>query len=202
MAMYRILYKDKVYTLDATLQGSLSLSGEVTEKPLQDGVKVADHYVNNPNTASLSGIVSDVKLLSGSTDSDNKAVLDWITELRTLKESGDTFIFEQAPSSGTVLSECVFTSLEISNDQKYGEFWGEYYAFRISASIKQIKKASRGQLVAQPDSAVIGESTTTKKTGSGTTAAPSDTDTSEDLFNKAKELSDKGFTVLSNAVGG
>lgn len=189
MAMYRIIDGGTIYTLDAVLTGGFTFSGRATDKPVQSGAQVTDHYVNLNNTITMSGRISDVKRLkvrgTGYADATlpeaerPKAVLELITELRALKESGRTFTLEAAPSSGTTFTDCVFESLEFNNDQRTGQKYGDIFAFDVTATIKQIRKSRRARVTTERE---LQGTTSEKTTGSGANQVPDDEDVQKALI--------------------
>lgn len=175
--MYRIIDGGNIYTLDSTTQGSIRFSGKATDKPLQDGTSASDHYVNLPTTISFNGVISDAKTLylSG-----QETTLSLIEKLKQLKESGRPFIFEGVKDSALVISNCVFDSLVIENDQTHGRVTFdngvEIYSFRISCEIKQLKRARRGRVVSEPQ---VVDTTSSQSTGSGVNVAPNEVEAEE-----------------------
>lgn len=184
MAMYRIIDGGTIYTLDAVLEGEFSFRGRLTEKPIQEGALVTDHYVNLSNGITFSGVISDVKRFTVSNtreavinqpfQEEEKSTLDFITELKSLKESGRTFTLEVAPSSGTTFTDCIFTELTFSNNQKKGQYYENNYSFNVRATVQQIRKSKRASVVAEADIVSLKESTQPKTTGSGANVNPSE----------------------------
>lgn len=175
MAMYRIIDGGTIYTLDAVTSGNFTFRGQATDKPIQSGATVADHYINLNNGITVSGKISDVKrlvvgasteaLIEQADESEKpKAVLDWITELRALKESGRTFTLEVAPSSGTTFNDCVFEELDFGNDLATGRFYQNNFAFTVTMTIKQIRKSRRATVTTEPE---ISGTLSDKTLGSG-----------------------------------
>ena len=176
MAMYRIIDGGNIYSLDAVLTGSVTMSGRVTEKPIQQGAMVSDHYVNLNNGMNFSGKLSDVKRMFRSSANNNTnqtlpAVLDVITELRDLKESGRLITLEVAPSSGLTFNDCVIEDFSVSNDITTGQMREEFFAFNVSLKIKQIRRSKRGAITSEVDS-VLKDTTQDKTTGSGANSVP------------------------------
>lgn len=188
MPMYRIIDGGIFYDLDATLQGEVSLSGKITEKPLSDGNTAADHYVNSPVSISFSGVITDVKSFynTGAT-----RVQDWIKLLSDLKQSGRSFTVQAADGSGMFFEDCLFESITFSNDKIHGvveggsEGSGQIYSYNVSFSIKQLKRARRGRLVSEPS---IDFTQKAPVTGSGTTDTPAEDSTAAE---KTKATADK-----------
>jgi hypothetical protein len=195
--MYRIIDGGTFFDLDATLQGDVTLSGKITDKPLSDGNTAADHYVNSPNAISFSGVVTDVK--SFYNDSAVR-VQDWIKLLSDLKSSGRSFTVQAADGSGMFFTDCLFETITFSNDPIHGVVDGEngvgmIYSYNVSFSIKQIKRARRGRLVSEP---AIDFTQRAPTTGSGTTDTPNeDKPSSKTTLDTARELS-KQASILNN----
>lgn len=195
--MYRILSNSGiVYTFDATTEGSISFKGRTTDKPLQSGAIVADHYVQLPTEISISGILSDVSVLHGDR---SKTSADLINELNNIKLNKETFIVEVVKDAISA-DNCVFEELRIDNDSRHGMYTfqdgSEIYAFRISCTIKQIKKGSRGRVVAEPD---VEDNVSSKKKGPGTNLEIDETKKGE-VKRKSSEFFDRGVELGGRAT--
>lgn len=179
MAMYRIIDGGTFFDLDAVLQGDVTLSGRITEKPLSDGSSAADHYVNAPKAITFSGVITDVKSYY---NSGVLRVQDWIKLLSDLKEAGRPFTIQAADGSGMFFEDCLFESVVFSNDQRHGRIDGstagggsgdtgeDVYSYNVSFTVKQLKRSRRGKLVAE-HSIDFTQPSPTK--GSGVTDTPS-----------------------------
>lgn len=193
MPMYRIIDGGTFFDLDATLQGEVSLTGKITEKPLADGNTAADHYVNSPIGINFSGVITDVKSFYNASA---VRVQDWIKLLSDLKSSGRSFTVQAADGSGMFFEDCLFESVNLSNDKTHGVVDAEsngglIYSYNISFSIKQLKRARRGRLVSEPS---IDFTQKAPVTGSGTTDSPNeDTPASKKTIDTANELAKRSI---------
>lgn len=150
--MYRIIDGGNIYKIDTVTDGSTNFSGRSTDRPVYSGESISDHYVLNPIGITVNGVISDIKSLYNPA---NLNTLSWIERLSELQQSGRTFIVEVIKDSAMTFDNCVFDSLEISNDKTHGRATFDngtsIYSFLVSMKLKQIKKASRGKIVSEPD---------------------------------------------------
>jgi hypothetical protein len=175
MSEYYIQTSDNVlYSLDSTTGMTYVISGRPTSFPVESGASLADHYVNRNVVLSLTGVITDVKSLSTSTDN-NRPTEEFIEQLKTIKESGQPFtVF--VGSKLQELKNCVFTNMNISQGdtngvRKYSE--GNVFAsYSINMSFEQIRLAQQAQetelVIPAPAPEIADDSAEKKETGKGT----------------------------------
>lgn len=78
MARYYMRVNDTFFYLDATTQISVSYPARVSSNPMQDRSTQSDHYVVDQPTCTISGLITDIKILR--TDQD-KPTRKWIDDL-------------------------------------------------------------------------------------------------------------------------
>lgn len=168
-----------IYELDSTTEISLSLSGKTTDFPLESGESVSDHYINQNNTISFSGTITDIKTVEMFLDPSGqpwyKSTDEYINGLRDIKKAGEPFsihFFNKIEP----LDNCVFENLTIEQNQSRGSS-GDVNSYRISFTAKQVKFARQTVLtsVAAPSSSdlVAGKSSSVSNVEQPETAPPS-----------------------------
>lgn len=180
-----------VYELDATVEVSIQESGTITNNIIETGESVADHYVNQPISFNLRGSISDVKSLSAS-GPNSKSTEDYISGLRQLKTSKQTFSFHYGEKIGS-FDNCLFENLTITQNQSRGNR-GEVDSFEISASIKQIRIAQRARIVTARQAGITTDNYQEQARGTGTTEEP--TPEEEDTFSLGARLTTESITEL------
>lgn len=145
--------KGITYELDATTAMGYGLQGQTTDSPIESGESISDHYVHSPSIVNFTGIISDMKSLGSS---NNKTTKEFIEGLIALKNSKVPFSITISETL-TRINNCVFTSLNITNNEDNGIYVGvggvTTSSYQINFSAKQIRiaKSARITRVPQPD---------------------------------------------------
>ena len=181
------------YTLDATSEITKTLTGSATAFPLEDGTEVSDNYVNKNTTISSSGIVSDIKSQTASQHTLKTA--EYINGLELLKSSKKTFTFfmmgQKDSNTGadfSVIRNCVFESLSITQDKQNGGKLGGPQSYKISFTLKQIRFVKRAVQRSARAKAIIN-----KTEPAQTMSAPTTTS------NKQMYINNDGNRLISKA---
>ena len=149
MGQYYIQAGSTIYELDATTSISQDQKGTPTNNVVESGAALTDHYVNNPVSFSMEGVISDVKSISASS---NRSTQDFIQGLTKIKNNKELFTFFFGLDVGAY-ENCVFTSLTISQDKKNGVARGSTSSYRIRATIQQIRLARKVRITQDRDPA-------------------------------------------------
>lgn len=148
MSIYYIETIDgQVYHLDATTDISKTVSGKITDNPVESGDILSDHYVHIPDSFSLSGKISDFKSSTGSA----KSPKEYIEELSAVKRNKQQFKFYFGGKVAVSLN-CMFTNLKITQSKDAGHN-GPTGAdtFIIQAQIRQIDFAESAAITVERD---------------------------------------------------
>ncbi len=124
-----------IYKLDSTREIKATHSGVLSMSPVQDGSPVSDHYFNQNKTLSFSGRISSVKSFQ---NPDNLTPKDYIEGLLRLKENIEPFTVTYSDTLDS-LTNCVFTSLVITQNSVVGNAFPDVNAFDVTFTVKQIR---------------------------------------------------------------
>ena len=167
-----------VYEMDATVSHSYSLTGKPTEYAVESGGRSADHYDKDLISLSYSGVVSDVKYLSGVALSQD--VSDFESGIVKLRDSGEFFACNFSEEQGLV-KNCLFTNLQVSRSPEHGK-----YAIAISFTAKQVLVANVSEVTSAPKPfATFEDAAEDKKKASGGAKTPEEREA--DLLDTAIE---------------
>ena len=164
MSYYYIRTGDKIYQLDSTAQVRISLEGKTSDFIVEDGSAVQDHYVNNNKVVSCSGKISSIKSLSNAS---NLSPSEYMQGVEELKEGRTPFNFVWHPLRPE-LTDCIFTSLTITQDSTTG-YLKEGNSVSIEFTLKQIRFASQAT-VSTVSSVKFKDKVEDKKEGTGSGA--------------------------------
>lgn len=173
------------YELQSTSNVKISYAGEPTDNTIESGDSVSDHYIHKATTLSLQGTITDVVF----TD-EGRNTRSFTEGLKELKLSKTPFTFVFGNKIG-VIPNCVFTSLDISQDSRRGKA-GDLDSFMVSMNLKQLRLAKQASLRAFRDP-LIRDDAEEKGEGKGTTKEPE-----VDAGTRYRET----ITVLASKGGG
>lgn len=166
-----------VFEMDATVSHNYSLTGKPTEYAVEDGSKSSDHYNKDLIKLTYSGVVSDVKYLSGVELSQD--VVDFEEGIVALRDSGKFFACNFSEDQKLV-KNCLFNNLQVSRSPEHGK-----YAISVSFTASQVRVANVSKVVTTPQPFTTFEDPAeTKKSGTGST----------------KELTGEDDTLLQGAI--
>lgn len=146
MAFFFISLQDgTVLQMDSTSEVMRSISGTVTTHPIESGDTVADHYINDQQTVSFSGVITDVKALSNPQNLESTD--DFLTKIQDLKESAELFDVYSGDITTTknIVKNCLFTSISIRQDKERGIAKRRIKSYAINFSVVQVKLAELAQ---------------------------------------------------------
>ena len=147
MSIYYIQTADGLaFHLDATMDISKTMSGKITDNPVEGGDVLSDHYVHSPDSFTLSGIVTDVQSFTG----DGRTPKDYIDKLSEVKRSKQQFTFYFGDKIAPSLN-CMFEMLKVSQDSNNGHNSAGTDSFKIQANIRQIDFAEQAVITVQRD---------------------------------------------------
>ena len=145
----------KFLSFDSTAKITRTLSGSATSFALEDGYEVSDNYVNKNQKISMSGVISDIKSTAMQADMYvNRGTADYLRSMEKLKDSGIPFsIHTPATDNQIILDNCVFETLQISQDTRHGSTVNNN-SYAMSFTAKQIRfgksavvRKKRGKIV-------------------------------------------------------
>jgi len=151
MGIYYIKTADGSYfEMDATTDMTISYPGRATDFPLEDGESASDHYINENTRITFSGVITDIKSAQGKANPRVKATDSYINGLKKAKDKKLPFTVFYAEKLEPI-TNCVFESLEISQDNKNGTS-GPVSSYKINFTAKQIRfgKAATNTTVTAP----------------------------------------------------
>lgn len=179
-----------VYELDATKEIVYSERGTLTSNIVESGSELSDHYINNPVSFNLEGVISDTKS-SGSSNPNTRSTRDFLEGLRSIKRNKVPFILYYGEKVGS-FKNCFFETLDITQNSTHGNVQ-ETDSFEIRAVIKQVRLGNSASIVPSRD--IIAQDSYQDKTqGSGSTK-----DTSREELTKIEYLTKK-HTDLENQL--
>lgn len=132
-----------IYALDATTNISVTSTGELSRHRLEDGNMASDNYRSEPNTISISGVISDVFVGNNISQADRKTTKEYIEGLKKVKDSATPFTVHYA-SDLTPVYPCFFSKFSFSQGRENG-FYGvsstgqHINSYQISADIVQTR---------------------------------------------------------------
>lgn len=153
MAQYYIRSGADIYKLDATTTITQKHSGKATRNMVDNLSTLSDHYIDEPMSFSLSGVISSIKVRSNSS---NKSPSDFIKGIVDLKNKRQLFTFYYNDDIGPV-NNCVFTNISITQTKDNGFRRGltSYVSsYAISADIEQLRVATAVSITSEPDPAL------------------------------------------------
>lgn len=196
--------KSGIITVDATLTENHTTSVTVSDYPVEDGATFSDHFIVNPDTYTMTGIISDTPLDIGAfsfvangvstiTTFDENSVSRSIVNYRDiekLQKSGEPFTII---SSLKIYENCIMTNFRVSRDKNTSN------EIRFSCDIRVIqygttetvKLAKEKKKDGKPDAAKQNKN---KGNKNGNKPKPDDSNTKKVKTAVAKKL--------SNSVGG
>lgn len=135
MAFFLTTEDNEIFEMDATVEVGFSQTGKPTSYAVEEGFKVSDHYIQDPDTVSFKGVVSEVKFLRRAGEGlPTKSLTDFEVGITELKKSGKFFTCTFSKNL-TPLQNCLFTTLKMDRLSET--------AIDINFSIQQIRVASR-----------------------------------------------------------
>lgn len=136
---------DKFF-FDAVLEVGYQQTGVASEYAVEAGVNVTDHYTQNNDALSLTGVISAVKFIM---DGEQETSLELFEKgMTALKKSGHLFSVSFSDNLN-ILRNCLFDSLDMRRSSATGR-----YCIDVSATIRQVIVASRASIVATPTAAI------------------------------------------------
>lgn len=153
-----------VFFFDAVFDVGVSLTGTPTKYAVQSGVSSTDHYVQEQDSISINGSVSEVKFFRNSEES--ISLEDFERGITQLKRSGQFFTVVCSKYQNPY-TNCLFNSLEIKRDTTTGK-----HCIDVSMQITSITIAKTGNVVSTPRAArEFVDTVEAAKSGSGTSNA-------------------------------
>lgn len=151
MSVYYIATDDGQYfELDCTEEMSISSPGRLTKYTLQSGASVSDHYINENKTASLKGIITDVK--TGAKERDLEKPTDiFLTGIEKVKQDKIPFKFYyRNTTSGGVryLDNCMFTNVTASQSAALPAA-GDWYSYGVDMAFEQVRFSNRARITSE-----------------------------------------------------
>jgi hypothetical protein len=136
--------EDRSVTLemDATIAHTHTQLGTPTSYAVESGRKKSDHYIQEMDTFSYSGVVSDVKYANRLEVT--KSVADFEVAITALKKSGQVFTCSFSSALGE-FKNCLFTSLSVNQLPEHGK-----YARGVEFSITQVEVADQAEVEESP----------------------------------------------------
>jgi hypothetical protein len=173
-----------IFEMDATISQNYNLAGKPTKYAVESGSKASDHYSKDLISLTYSGIVSDVKYLSGVEFSKN--VADFESGIVALRDSGEFFACNFSDDQ-SLIKNCLFTSLQVSRSLENGK-----YAIAISFTTDQVEVANVSQVIsATVPFETFKDPSEEKKKASGGTKTPEERET--DLLDISLEFLSGGL---------
>jgi hypothetical protein len=128
--------------MDATIAHTHTQLGTPTTYAVESGGKKSDHYTQEMDTFSYSGIISDVKYADRALVT--QSVEDFELAVTSIKRAGQVFVCSFSSYLGE-FENCLFTSLSINQLPEHGK-----YARGIEFSIQQIEVADIARVKEAP----------------------------------------------------
>lgn len=134
-----------ILELTSTTEINVNETSNVTKHPLEDGSEISDHLVNNNRSISFSGLISDIRRLSGGDDKDtsdgttaykSRNVREYYDLLQKLRDSKKRFsvIWDiRFP----IATDCVITSVGLVRNKDTGT------GYNISLAFEQVRVVKR-----------------------------------------------------------
>lgn len=182
MSTYYILTKSgEVFEMDATRGMSNADTGTLTQYKTSSGVTAADHYINEGESITLTGTITDTKGYSSS----SRTTLEFLNGIKALKRSAEryTVIWRadagQATGDGDVvgrLTNCLFENIIVSQDGNKGVTSGKY-SYNVTLTITQMRVAKQADIITgavifpkgTPAAGQVADGVSLEKSGSGST---------------------------------
>ena len=177
MSIYRIRTQaGDILSLDSTSSIRDDLTGKLTSFPLEDGESAADHYINENEVITLTGIISDFKSVKGEFIQDAKAgsvqaalsTENFIRDIKALKESKKTFSVFISDTLNPI-TNCLFTRLSFVQDKTNGSVSEDVKSYKVTMTLKQVRFGTRARAVVIRDEDVKDTFADSTTTGKGTT---------------------------------
>lgn len=156
-----------IFEMDATVSVAYSLMGSPTEYLMGNGLNSSDHYTQNPDTISFTGLVSQVKFARRSSGSVTTSLEDFEKGMQALKQSGQFFSCSFSDNL-SIKKNCLFTSLRMERNDSTSD-----KSISVSFTIKQVLQGSQTQVTSLPIPANLYKDVveSKEKGGASTTAA-------------------------------
>lgn len=123
-----------VYELDCTADIGYTTTGRLTSFTMSDLSSASDHYINDNDSIELTGSISDIKTISGSSSGNQKSTEEFITGLTKLKKSSTPFTVywglysnnaeENPRSKRYALKNCFIEVLDVRQNKTRGHLNG------------------------------------------------------------------------------
>lgn len=143
MSIYFIETSTGRYELNATKSVSKTLTGKLTDNPVESGASLSDHYVQFPNTFNLDGIITDISSLGrdATLEREGRRAKDVIDEFTKVKNNRQTFTFYYGDVISAALN-CMFESITLTQDKINGSSRG-LNSFKFKAKFRQVNFAQK-----------------------------------------------------------
>lgn len=142
------------YELNSSTLISKTLTGKLTDNPVESGSSLSDNFSQMPDSFSLEGIISDISsggLSTTSQDQLSRKTGEVIKDLSDIKRNKQTFTFHFGDAIEASLN-CMFESLSFAQDSKNGSARG-VNSFKVKARFKQVNFAEKAVQTNERDTA-------------------------------------------------
>lgn len=148
-----------ILELTSTTEINVNETSNVTKHPLEDGSEISDHIVNNNRSISFSGLISDVRRLSGgdenvtsdstpsNTSKDVREYYDLLQKLRDSKERFSVIWDIRFPTA----TDCLITSVNLVRNKDTGTGYNISLAFEQVRVVKRATEEVRRADLRDPD---------------------------------------------------
>jgi hypothetical protein len=129
--------------MDATLTAKRNLPSSSTEFPVESGGFAADNIVNEGEVINFSGVITDVKSISGIENPSTSDFIKLIEKIRNNKElvsvnvglSNDTI----SSNSFKTITGCVLLNADFLQDVENGIAYNKISAYKVELTFKKIR---------------------------------------------------------------
>lgn len=148
-----------ILELTSTTEINVNETSNVTKHPLEDGSEISDHIVNNNRSISFSGLISDVRRLSGGDENvtsdgtpanaskDVREYYDLLQKLRDSKERFSVIWDIRFPTA----TDCLITSVNLVRNKDTGTGYNISLAFEQVRVVKRATEEVRRADLRDPD---------------------------------------------------
>lgn len=175
-----------IYQLDSTSEVVHETSGSLTTTPVETGVEVSDHYINNNDVIRFQGIISSAKSNATVGAVGSLHPVNFIDNLLKMKDTKEPFTLYHI-SEGKGSPNCLFTSLVFSQDKTNG-VRGRASSVKVSFTAQQIRFAEQATIISKATKVEVKDSHSEEVSGAGLTAQ-------KELNNKESLLAAKAGAV-------